>query len=68
MGASALFLSVWVTYQRPVHALRETFGFRKAYAEEANALAETPLVASEAREPPTALVGGGLGGWARLAV
>ena len=59
MGASALFLSVWVTYQRPVHALRETFGFRKAYAEEANALAETPLVASEARERPTAPVGGG---------
>ena len=57
-----------MTYQRPVHALRETFGFRKAYAEEANALAETPLVASEARERPTAPVGGGLGGWARLAV
>jgi hypothetical protein len=63
MGALALFLSVWVTYQQPVHALRETFGFRKAYAEGANALAETALVASEAREQLTAPIGGGLGGW-----
>lgn len=30
--------AIWVTYQQPVHALRETFGFRKAYAEGANAL------------------------------
>jgi hypothetical protein len=30
-----------VIYQQPVHALRETFGFRKAYAEGANAHAET---------------------------
>ncbi|MFZ0501441.1 MAG: hypothetical protein WAU49_06290 [Steroidobacteraceae bacterium] len=57
MGASALFLSVRVTYQRSVHALRETLGFRKAHAEEANALAETALVASEARERPTAPIG-----------
>ena len=64
MGASALFLSVWVTYHRPVHTLRETFGFRKAYAGEANALAETALVASEARERLTTPIGGGPGGWA----
>ena len=33
-------------------------------SEEANALAETALVASEAREQLTAPIGGGLGGWA----
>ena len=66
MGASALFLSVWVTYQQPVHALRETVGFRKAHAEGTNALAKTALVASEARQRLTA-PGGGLGGWATSA-
>jgi hypothetical protein len=43
---------------------RETLGFRKAYAEGANPLAETALVASEAPEQLTAPIGGGLGGWA----
>ena len=71
MGASALFLSVWVTYQRPVHALRETFGFRKAYAEEANALAETALVGGAGaadcvgrrRTRRLGEAGGLIGGW-----
>jgi hypothetical protein len=56
-----------VTYQQPLHALRETFGFRKASAVGANALAETALVAWEARQRLTAPIGGALGGWATSA-
>ena len=52
-----------MTYQQPVPALRKTFGF-KAHAEGANALAETALVASEARERLTTPIGGGPSGWA----
>lgn len=43
MGASAVILSVWMTYQRPVVALRKALGFQKVYIEGANARAETAL-------------------------